>query len=304
MNKTNKADMSLVLVTIGWGASFILSKSVLGELSVFNFLSLRFLLAFAIALVIFIKPLLRMNKETLTYGIGLGVVLFLGFSIQTFGLSYTTVSKSAFITGLNVVMVPLILAMILRKAPEGRVLIGTLTAVAGLGLLTITGSRFNINIGDGLTLLSAVFFALHIVGVGLVSERVKEVQAVQMGILQIGTVGLLSLGFTFATETPKLPATPDTWLNILVLALVCTAGAYIVQNVAQQYTTSTRTALIYAMEPIFAGICGFIILGEVLGIFAIIGAVMIVSGTLISELPIAYGQLIQRSLKHLSKAEA
>ncbi len=304
MSKTNKADMSLVLVTIGWGASFILSKSVLGELSVFNFLSLRFLLAFAIALVIFIKPLLKMTKNTLIYGVGLGVVLFLAFSIQTFGLAYTTVSKSAFITGLNVVMVPLILALIFRKSPEIRVVLGTLTAVVGLGLLTITGGSFSVNVGDWLTLASAVFFALHIVGVGLVSERVKDVQAVQMGILQIGTVGMLSLGFSLATEAPKLPVTLDTWLNVLVLALVCTAGAYIVQNVAQQYTTSTRTALIYAMEPIFAGICGVLILGEVLGVFAISGAVLILSGTLISELPIHYGQLIQRGIKHLSKAEA
>lgn len=304
MSKTNKADMSLVLVTIGWGASFILAKSVLGELSVFNFLAIRFLLAFAIALVIFIKPIKRMTKETLVYGIGLGVILFLGFSIQTFGLSYTTVSKSAFITGLSVVLVPLILALIQKRVPQLRAVIGSLTAVVGLGLLTMSGSSLSINLGDLLSIVGAVFFALHIVGVELVSARAKHIQAVPMAILQIGTVGVLSLGFTFLSEVPKLPTTVDTWLNVFVLALVCTAGAYIVQNVAQQYTTATRTALIYATEPIFAGICGFILLGETLGLSAIFGAGLILSGTLISELPIDYSRLLGRDAKNLSKAEA
>lgn len=304
MSRKNKADMSLVLVTVGWGASFILAKAALGELQVFNFLSLRFLIAFVIALVIFIKPMLSISKDTLTYGIGLGLVLFLGFSIQTFGLAYTTVSKSAFITGMTVVMVPLLMAMVQRKLPHGRIVIGSLTAVAGLGMLTMTGGQMNINLGDVLTLVGAFFFALHIVGVGMVSDRAKQIQAVPMAILQIGTVGVLSLGMSFAVEAPKLPATMDIWIGIIMLALVCTAGAYIVQNVAQQYTTATRTALIYAMEPIFAAVCGYIVLGEVLGTGALLGAVLILAGTLISELPIDLGHLIHIGLQRLSKAEA
>lgn len=284
MSKKNKADMSLILVTVGWGASFILAKQALGTLEVFNFLALRFLLAFAISLVIFIKPMMRMNRETFQYGIGLGIVLFLGFSIQTLGLSYTSVSKSAFITGLSVVMVPLLLAVIGKKLPQPRVVVGSLTAVAGLGMLTMTGSALTVNLGDILTLVSAVFFALHIVGVGSVPRTIK---AIPMAILQIGTVGFLSLAMTLTTETPTLTMGADLWFNIFVLALVCTAGAYIVQNVAQQYTTATRTALIYAMEPVFAAVCGFILLGEVLGLAGIGGAGLILAGTLISELPIS-----------------
>lgn len=284
MSKKNKADMSLILVTVGWGASFILAKQALGTLEVFNFLALRFLLAFAISLVIFIKPMMRMNRETFQYGIGLGIVLFLGFSIQTLGLSYTSVSKSAFITGLSVVMVPLLLAVIGKKLPQPRVVVGSLTAVAGLGMLTMTGSALTVNLGDILTLISAVFFALHIVGVGSVPRTIK---AIPMAILQIGTVGFLSLAMTLTTETPTLTMGADLWFNIFVLALVCTAGAYIVQNVAQQYTTATRTALIYAMEPVFAAVCGFILLGEVLGLAGIGGAGLILAGTLISELPIS-----------------
>lgn len=291
MSRKNKADLSLVLVTMGWGASFILSKQVLGELEVFNFLALRFLLAFMIALVIFIKPMQSINLKTLQYGLGLGVVLFLGFSIQTFGLSLTSVSKSAFITGLSVVLVPILLAVIQQKWPNLKILIGSMTAVLGLGLLTMTGKSQSINLGDILTLISAFFFALHIVGVGTVTspraEKGMRVQAVPMAILQIGTVGILSLGLSLITETPKLPQTPSVWLNVVVLALVCTAGAFIVQNVAQQYTTATRTALIYAMESVFAAICGYALLGEILGTSALIGAGLILTGTLISEIPIS-----------------
>lgn len=283
MSRKQKADLSLVLVTIGWGASFILAKQALVELQVFNFLAIRFLLAFAISMLFFIKPMLRMNRETLTYGLGLGVVLFLAFSIQTLGLSYTSVSNSAFITGLSVVMVPLITAAMEKRRPEVKVLIGSITAVLGLGLLTLTGSAIHFNIGDVLTLVGALFFATHIIGVGMAP---KKAEAIPMALLQIGTVGFLSLVTSFAVEAPKLSMSFDTGLAILLLALFCTAGAYIVQNVAQKYTTATRTALIYAMEPVFAAVSGFILLGEVLGPIGLAGAALILGGTLLCELPL------------------
>lgn len=301
MTKKNKADLALLFVTMGWGASFILSKAVLGELQVLNFLAIRFIIAFVIASVIFIKPMSNMSRDTLKYGIGLGVVLFLGFSIQTFGLLYTTVSKSAFITGLNVIMVPILLAGIQRRLPKPKIFLGALIAVTGLGLLTLTGGQMTVNIGDGLTLLSALFFAIHIVGVG---SAPKAVQAVPMGILQIGTVGVLSLLLSVATETPKLPVLPETWVNIILLAVVCTAGAYIVQNVAQQHTTATQTALIYTMEPVFAAICGFLMLGEVLSISAMFGAVLIISGTLVNELSFNLNFLTKKSASPAPDIEA
>lgn len=296
MSRKQKADLSLVLVTIGWGASFILAKQALVELEVFNFLAIRFLLAFAISMLFFIKPMLRMNRETLTYGLGLGVVLFLAFSIQTLGLSYTSVSNSAFITGLSVVMVPLMTAAMEKRRPEVKVLIGSITAVLGLGLLTMTGSAIHFNIGDVLTLVGALFFATHIIGVGMAP---KKAAAIPMGLLQIGTVGVLSLITSLVVEKPSLSMSFDTGLAVLVLALVCTAGAYIVQNVAQKYTTATRTALIYAMEPVFAAASGFVLLGEVLAPIALVGAGLILTGTLLSELP-----LLDRLYEKLGKKTA
>lgn len=281
MSKKNKADLSLILVTAGWGASFILSKQVLSELSVFNFLAFRFLIAFIIALVIFIKPMKNMSKETLRYGIGLGLILFLAFSIQTMGLAYTSVSHSAFITGLSVVLVPLLLSAIEKKLPQFKVMVGAVLAVIGLGLLTMTGSSLKLNVGDVLTLIGAVFFAVHIVGVGYAP---KETSAVPMAILQIGTVGTLSLMSSFVFERPTAVMSMGTTINLVVLAIVCTAGAYIVQNVAQRYTTAARTALIYATEPIFAALCGFLLLGEVLSGSGFLGAGFILLGTLVSEL--------------------
>lgn len=296
MSRKQKADLSLVLVTIGWGASFILAKQALVELEVFNFLAIRFLLAFAISMLFFIKPMLRMNRETLTYGLGLGVVLFLAFSIQTLGLSYTSVSNSAFITGLSVVMVPLMTAAMEKRRPEVKVLIGSITAVLGLGLLTMTGSAIHFNIGDVLTLVGALFFATHIIGVGMAP---KKAAAIPMALLQIGTVGVLSLITSLVVEKPSLSMSFDTGLAVLVLALVCTAGAYIVQNVAQKYTTATRTALIYAMEPVFAAASGFVLLGEVLAPIALVGAGLILTGTLLSELP-----LLDRLYEKLGKKTA
>ncbi len=280
MTNQRKADISLFLVTIGWGISFLLTKNSLDFLETYNFLAIRFLLAFFISFGIFYKKFKNLNRKTVKYGIALGVLLFLHYALQTVGLNYTTVSKSAFITGLNVIMVPVFSAIIIKKIPERKVVISTIIAFVGLGLLTLNGNIDGVNIGDIYTLLCAFVFALYII---LVGKYTVKVESISFATIQLGVVGVLSLITSFFIETPVIPTEAAAWGNIVFLSVVCTSGAYIVQNVAQKFTSPSHTALIYTGEPVFAAFFGYIFLGEYLSFRGTLGALMILSGMLIVE---------------------
>jgi len=276
-----KADLALLIITVGWGASFILVKDSLAQLETFNFLAIRFSLAFIISALIFIQRIRCIDRQTLKYSFILGCTLFAHYALQTIGLNYTTASKSAFITGLNVVMVPLLAAFINKKTPERKILLSVLLAITGLGLLTLKQSVAEINIGDLLTIGCALVFSLYII---LVDRYTTKVDSIVLAIMQLGVVALLSLVYTVFFENPIVPGYSDVWVNILILSLVCTSGAYIVQNVAQRFTSPSHTALIYTAEPVFAAMFGYIFFKETLGAKGTIGAVMILMGMIISEL--------------------
>lgn len=288
MNKQMKADLALLLVTVGWGASFILTKNALADLPTFNFLAVRFLLAFVLGAIIFAGRLKTLSRRTLTSSFIVGTVLFLGYALQTIGLHYTTISKSAFITGFSVVLVPLITALFLKKRPEAQAAVGSVMALAGLGLLTLDGS-FSINLGDLLTLIASIAFAMHIIAVG---HFTSGCDSLMLGVIQIGVVGTWSLLTSLVFEAPVLPPAGPVWINILILSVFCTAGAFIVQSVAQQYTTATHTALIYSGEPVFAAIFGYFMIGDVLSGQGLIGAALILGGMLAAEMD--FGALRRR----------
>jgi len=213
MKKQLQADLALLLVTVGWGASFILTKNALADLPTFNFLAIRFLLAFALSLVLFSSRLKNLNRQTLISSGIVGTVLFAGYALQTIGLHFTTISKSAFITGFSVVLVPLITALFLKKRPETPAVIGSAMALAGLGLLTLDGS-LGVNAGDILTLIAAIAFALHIISVG---HFTAGCDSLMLGVFQIGVVGFWSLLTSFVVETPIIPTGSAVWVNILLL---------------------------------------------------------------------------------------
>lgn len=280
MKKQLQADLALLLVTVGWGASFILTKNALADLPTFNFLAIRFLLAFVLSLALFSRRLKTLNRKTLVSSAIVGTVLFAGYALQTIGLHFTTTSKSAFITGFSVVLVPLFTALYLKKRPETPAVIGSLMALAGLGLLTLDGSMA-VNIGDTLTLIATIAFALHIIFVGYFTTGCDSLM---LGVFQIGVVGFWSLLTSLIVETPVIPELSPVWINILLLSIFCTAGAFIVQSVAQQYTTATHTALIYSGEPVFAAIFGYFMIGDVLTGQGLVGAGLILGGMLAAEL--------------------
>lgn len=280
MTKQIKADIALLLVTVGWGASFILTKNSLAELPTYNFLGIRFLLAFFISAAIYYKRMIKIDKKTLEFGLILGLLLFAHYAFQTVGLNYTSASKSAFITGLNVILVPIFSALLLKNMPSRKVGISATMAMIGLALLTLNHNLAGVSIGDIYTFICAIIFAFYII---LVGKYTKDVDSIAMAIIQLGLVGVFSTITSFVIETPTLEVSLGGWIDIIILAVACTSGAYIVQSVAQKFTTPNHTALIYTGEPVFAGIFGFLFYGDRLGVRGTIGALLIVTGMLMAE---------------------
>lgn len=280
LNRHLKADLLMVIVVAIWGSTLPIIKLVLPEIDTLYFIALRFTLAFGFLALVYRKVFSRLNKMAFYRGFCLGLCLFAGYVSQVFGLQYTTAARSGFITGLAVVVVPFLSLIILKKNPGLANYLGAFIALLGLSFMTGIGNA-RIYPGDYLCLLSAISFALQIV---LLSKYLSQgedailLTLLQMGVVAVGA-GLFSL-FTNSSYHLNLP----TIGVIVYTGLLATAFAYLVQSYAQTYIPATRAALIFAMEPVFSLVFSYLILGERMSNLAVIGGILIVSGTLVSEL--------------------
>ncbi len=298
MNKKMKADITLLIVTLFWGFSFITTKTAISNIEIFNFLFLRFTLAFLISAIIFYKDMKCIDKNIFVKSMIAGFILFLHFLFQTEGLKTTTASKSAFITGFSVVLVPLFVSIIKREIPKLKIVLSVLIAFYGIILLSNVGFKdTNILIGDVYTFISAIAFAIYMI---LVEKFTSKEKAVVFGILQIGFVAIYSLIFNLKYENFYIPTDIKSISSIIFLSLFCTVFAYLAQSVAQNYTSSTHASLIYSAEPIFAGIFSYIIYLESLSTNKILGCLFIFTGMIISELKINKDSI--KKLKFIKKS--
>ena len=288
MSRAPKAHLLLVLVTFAWGATFVLIKSAVEQdvtPLLFNFI--RMLLAAATLGVVFYREVARITRASFVDGALTGVFLWLGYEFQTTGLRLTSASKSAFITGLSVVLVPLFLIIFWGRKPSTWTTIGILAAISGLFLLTVpagengAGNWASVNRGDLLTLGCAVSFGFQIIFLGRATERHPFAQ---VGFLQIATAAVLMAFTVPILKRPHVVWSQRVVWAILITSLLCTAAAFTIQSWAQQFTSPTHTALIFSLEPVFAWITSYVVLGERLGFRAGLGAMLILAGVLISEL--------------------
>jgi drug/metabolite transporter (DMT)-like permease len=289
VSRALKAHLLLVLVTFIWGSTFVLIKSaVQHDISplLFNFVRLSF--ATAVLAVIFYKDVKAIRGTVFRAGALVGTFMWLGYEFQTTGIRYTTASKSAFITGISVVLVPLFLSVFWRRAVNQWSVAGVACAFVGLLLLTVPagksafGDWASVNLGDILTFVCAVAFAFQIIFLGRATERHP---LGQIAFLQIGVAALwMAISIPFSPEVPHLyPSSIVIWA-IVITGLFGTAAAFSIQAWAQQFTSPTHTALIFCLEPVFAWITSYVILGERWGARAGLGAVMILAGVVVSEL--------------------
>ncbi|MGB2768341.1 MAG: DMT family transporter [Candidatus Zixiibacteriota bacterium] len=280
LSPSRKAELSLLLLTFIWGTTFPLVKTALNFSSPFLFVLLRFALAALAVWLVFRGRISFEAKGIVKAGAIIGVFLFLGFAFQTLGLKYTSASKSAFITGLFVVMIPPLSYLILKEKVRIFSLIGVVLALGGLCLMTRPGgSQFNI--GDFFTFFCAISFSLQVIFVQIYTRRFDFLA---LTFIQIAVTALLSIPFTLALETTRLVYDPWLILAIFVCAILATALALFLQNRMQKDTTTVKAALIYAMEPVFAAVFSYLLLSEILGWLGILGGGLILSGMLCSEL--------------------
>jgi drug/metabolite transporter (DMT)-like permease len=286
------AHILLLATVLVWGATFVLVKDALNDATPLLFNLLRMTLAFLVLAAVNHKHLRKLSRRAILSGTVVGVFLAAGYQFQTSGLARTTPAKSAFITGLVVVFVPLFTAIpALRPAgthaPRWTVAFGAIFAFSGLFLLTTPpGTAWahlfaSIGLGDLLTLACAVAFAGHLLAL---SHTSPDLPAPQLATLQIGVAAVILLVTLPIGEHPHADFTPRLIVALLVTSVVATAAAFTIQSWAQKHLPPTHTAVILALEPVFAWLTALIFLHEHLGARALVGAALIIAGIAFTEL--------------------
>ena len=276
---------ALILVTVIWGGGFVASDMALESMKPFQIMMVRFLLASVLMGVISWgqrkgEEKLKDRSGAIKAGVLMGVTLFMGFAFQIIGLQYTTPSKNAFLTALNVVIVPFIAFVILKKKIGANGIIGAVMSVLGVGLLSLNGN-FTVSLGDGLTLLCAVGFAFQIF---FTSEFVKKYPASVLNMVQMFTAFVLSAISLVIFGENDFQVTTQGWLSVLYLGVVSTTICYLLQTACQKYIDETKAAIILSMESVFGTIFSIMILHEVVTVRMVIGCAVILAAVIIANM--------------------
>ena len=282
INSKTIANVLLVLTTLLWGTSFIITKNLTQDVPIFLYLGIRF----SIAIIGFIPYLIRikrMNKKILLLGTLTGLMYYFAIVFQTLGIQTTTAGKAAFITGLSTIMVPFITWLGFRKAIKKRVWLAVVISISGMVFLLLEGESIII-IGDFLVLLCAVLYAFFIV---LNDKYVRTVDVYLYSMVQLIVISVLSFGGSFLlNETYDLMNISwFFWLIFIYMGLAVTTGTFIFQNWSQQHQGPTQTAIIFTLEPVFAVIFASFVFGnETMTIYGWIGCLLVFSAILITVL--------------------
>jgi drug/metabolite transporter (DMT)-like permease len=300
------AELALAAVTVLWGTTFVVVKNALADISPLLFIALRFSLAAIVLALIYGKTLKNKGLKRMDWMAGLfaGSLLFAAFAMQTIGLGLTTPSKSAFLTSLSIPMVPLASSLVYKVRPRLLESAGILIASVGMVLMTFPHlsttstagwtAGFDMSRGDFLTFLCAVLFALHIVVVGHFSPIVGFES---LAVIQIAAVGLFGLSAFRFGEVVRFRLTPGVTAAVVVTGLIATALAFTTMAWAQQYTSPTRAALIFALEPVVAWLTSWLLTGETMGNRGKAGAGLILAGILLVEMKVADGKQVVKRVK-------
>jgi drug/metabolite transporter (DMT)-like permease len=280
------ANGALLLVTFIWGSTFTLTKNALMTVPVFHFLSVRFCIAaLMLMLMSLLSPTTRnsFQKKTIWLGTGLGLVLFAAYAFQTIGLQYTTASAAGFLTGLSVVLVPILGLPLLRIMPHRRSWAGAGIAVIGLACLCGL-DLVHLAVGNVLVLFCAVFIAAQML---LIEKYGREESSLALATVEIVVLAICCSLVSLLRIEPMpglhLWLQPSVMWAVLICAIPGTAFAYWAQNVFQKFTSSAQTAIIFSMEPVFAAVIAWVYLHDTLSRLAILGCLLIFVGMLVAD---------------------
>jgi len=285
--------LALLFVTASWGSTFFLIKNILDEhVPVLDFLAVRFTVAALALFLVFPKAVSRLPRAKLRHAGVLGLLYGVAQILQTQGLATTPASVSGFITGMYVVATPVFAAFLLRDRITASTWGAVLLALAGLGVLTLSG--FSVGYGEALIFVAALIYALHIVGLGAWST---PADALGMSIVQLAVIAAICLVCT-APNGVELPADPGYWVSVLYMALVAGALALLLQTWAQAHLPATSSAIIMTMEPVFAAFFAVLFGGEALTVRMAFGGALVLGAMLAVEL--APGRRIEGEVSHLT----
>lgn len=277
--KSLYADLSLLLVAIIWGSGFVVTKNALDLMTPFYIMGFRFIIAALALTIISFKRLKKATKLDVKAGVIVGFFMFLGFAFQTVGLKYTTAGIQAFITASNVVMVPFLYWMISKKRPDNYEMFGAFLCFVGIGILSLD-NNLNIGLGEFLTFLCAIGYALQIVAVG---HFAKDVDPFVLSTVQLYFAAIVSFIIAFIFEPKLTVITNEMIFPIVYLGIFSSMIAFLVQNLAQRHTSSTHAAIILSMEAVFGSVFSILLLNDPINIKFFIGCAAILISVIVSE---------------------
>lgn len=271
--------VALFTAALIWGGSFFMMKNALSGVPVFMLLGIRFTIGCLLLSVIFLKKWKRCTKKTLCHGAVVGVLLFLAYTTQTFGLKETTPGKNAFLTAVYCVLVPFVNWLIFRKRPTGWNFLAAVMCLGGIGLVSLDGT-LSMNRGDALTLVGGLFFALHLVAVSHFGEKDDPVL---LTAVQFGMTAVCSWGCSLMTETAPAALPADAWGELIYLAVFATTAALLLQNVGQAVTPAAQAAILLSLESVFGVLFSVICYGEAVTFRLAMGFALIFLAVVASE---------------------
>ncbi|GAB3596836.1 DMT family transporter [Angustibacter peucedani] len=275
---TTAAAVLLVSVTAVWGSTFVMIKDVVRDVPVLDFLAERFVIAAVVMVLVFWRPLRRLARQQVRQGVALGVVYGLAQILQTYGLAHTSAAVSGFVTGMYVVLTPVLGALLLRQKAPATTWFAVLLSTAGLALLALNG--LSVGGGELLVLASALLYALHIVALGAWSGARD---ALGLATVQMVAIAVLC-AVAAAPHGYTTPPTTGGWLAVVYTAILAGAAALVAQTWAQAHLTATRAAIIMTMEPVFAALFAVALGGEHLTARMLGGGLLVLAAMYVVEL--------------------
>lgn len=279
-----EADMMLVLVTLCWGVSYFMMSLCLEEMGPLTLNAYRFLGAFAVAFLVAFPKVRKVNRITIKYAFLISISLIFVYIGATYGVMYTSQSNAGFFCATSTIFTPIIVFIFRKIKPDRKLAVVIVLCTIGIALMSLD-SNMHIALGDLLCLMCGLAYGFDLL-ITEIAVSHEDVNAFQIGVYQLGFTGVWMLILSFLFEEPCLPQTAGCWASVAFLAIFCTGVAFVVQAIAQQYTSATHVGVIFALEPVFAGIVAFIFAGERLLPRAYVGAAIMLLSLIIMEVDI------------------
>jgi drug/metabolite transporter (DMT)-like permease len=277
--------LALLLCAVIWGTSFVVLKNTLDSMGTMWVLSIRFTVSAAIMLAVAGKKLKNTNKQCVQGGIIMGIFLALAYIVQTYGLTYTTPSKNAFLTATYCVLTPFLAWAIYKRRPGMANIVAAFLCIAGIGFVSLTEGFGNVNVGDMLTLCCGLFYSLQII----VLEHYRDSgDAVTLSGIQFATSAVICWVGALLFEAAPTNVPTEAWLQIAYLSLACTALCFFLQAWGMKYTSSSVAAMLMTLESVFGVLSSVLFYGEIVTGQMVLGFVLIFLAVICSEVKLPF----------------